>query len=121
MVAGRRPVLAVPKTATTVKRKVGVEPEPRRWPWILAVLAVGGVAFAVLRRLRHSEDPWTPAPSGDCPVPSYREDPVPSSPSDSSKTVSSAQTAPEDATPPDSDLGMQTAQPAPGPAWTPDP
>jgi hypothetical protein len=38
-------------------------------------------------------------------VPSYREDAVPSSPTDSGKTVSSAQTAPEDATPPDTDLG----------------
>jgi hypothetical protein len=100
------------KTATKVKRKVGVQPEPRRWPWALAVLAVGAVAFAVLRRLKGSQDSWTPAPAGDGPVPSYREDPVPSN--DSGKTVSTSQTSPGDATPPDTDLGMQTAQPAPG-------
>jgi hypothetical protein len=104
------------RTATKVKRKVGVEPEPRRWPWLLAVLAVGAATFAILRRLKASDDSWTPAPSGDGPVPSYREDPVPSTPSDSGKAVSSAETSPGDATPPDTDLGMQTAQPAPGPA-----
>jgi len=43
-------------------------------------------------------------------VPSYREDPVPSSPSDSGKTVSTAQTSAGDATPPDTDLGMQPQQ-----------
>jgi hypothetical protein len=84
----------------------------RTWPWVLAVLAVGAVAFAVLRRLKGSQDSWTPAPAGDGPVPSYREDPVPSN--DSGKTVSTSQTSPGDATPPDTDLGMQTAQPAPG-------
>jgi hypothetical protein len=103
------------KTATKVKRKVGVEKKPRRWPWALAVVAAGGVVFAVFRRLQGSQDSWTPAPAGDGPVPSYREDPVPSTP-DSGKTVSDAETAPSDATPPDSDLGMQTAQPAPADA-----
>jgi hypothetical protein len=43
-------------------------------------------------------------------VPTYREDPVPSSPSDSGKTVSTAQTSPGDATPPDTDLGAQPQQ-----------
>src|SRR3954451_12371571 len=101
------------KTATKVKRKVGVEKEPRRWPWLLGVVLVGGVVFAVLRRLRGSQDSWTPAPAGDGPVPSYREDPVPS---DSGKTVSSAQTPPGDATPLDDDLGTQANQPVGGPA-----
>ena len=36
---------------------------------------------------------WTPAPAGDGPVPSYREDPVPSSPSTAGKTVSDAEFA----------------------------
>src|SRR3954470_2556173 len=97
-------------TATRGKGRVGVEPEPRRWPWLLAVLAVGAATFAILRRLKGSDDSWTPAPAGDGPVPSYREDPVPSTPSDSGKTVSAAETSPGDATPPDTDLGMQTAQ-----------
>ena len=60
------------------------------------------------------QDTWTPAPAGDGPVPSYREDPVPSSPSDSGKTVSDAEFAAGDATPPDTDLGEQTAQLAEG-------
>jgi hypothetical protein len=101
------------KTATKVKRKVGVEKAPRRWPWVIAVVAVGGVVFAVLRRLQGSQDSWTPAPAGDGPVPSFREDPVPSTPSEPGKTVSDAEGAAGDATPPDSDLGVQTAQPAP--------
>jgi len=99
-------------TAKTVKRKVGVEKEPRRWPWVFAVLAVGTAVFVLLRRKK--DDAWTPAPAGDGPVPSYREDPVPSSPSDSGKTVSDAEDAPGDATPPDTDLGTQTAQLAEG-------
>jgi hypothetical protein len=104
------------KTATKVKRKVGVEKEPRRWPWLLGVVVVGGVVFAVLRRLRGSQDSWTPAPAGDGPVPSYREDPVPSdSSSNSGRTVSAAETAPGDATPPDDDLGTQINQPVGGP------
>jgi hypothetical protein len=99
------------KATATVKRKVGAEPEPRRWPWLIAVLgiAAGGVLFSVLRRRTHNDDLW-PAPAGDGPVPSYREDPVPSSPSDSGKTVSSAQTSAGDATPPDTDLGVQAPQ-----------
>jgi hypothetical protein len=104
------------KTAAKVKRKVGVEPEPRRWPWLLAVLAVGAATFAILRRLKGSHNSWTPAPAGDGPVPSYREDPVPSTPSDSAKTVSTAETTPGDATPPDTDLGEQPQQMAYGDA-----
>jgi hypothetical protein len=98
------------RTTTTVKRKVGVAPEPTRWPWFLAAAAaIAAVVFVVLRRKKSDDDLW-PAPAGDGPVPTYREDPVPSSPSDSGKTVSSAQTAPGDATPPDTDLGMQPQQ-----------
>ena len=79
-------------TAKQVKRRVGVEPEPRRWPWVFAVLAVGAAVFVLLRRKKDAD--WTPAPAGDGPVPSYREDPVPSSPSESGKTVSDAGTRP---------------------------
>ena len=39
---------------------------------------------------------------------------MPSSPSDSGKTVSAAESAPGDGTPPESDLGLQTAQMAEG-------
>jgi hypothetical protein len=103
-------------TAKQVKRRAGVEPAPRRWPWLLLALALGGAAFALLRGKKKNE--WTPAPAGDGPVPSYREDPVPSSPSDSGKTVSAVYEAPDDATPPDTDLGMQTAQMAEGETGT---
>ena len=65
-------------TAATVKRTVGAEPEPRRrWPWVFAALALGTAVFVFLRRKQ--DDDWTPAPASDGPVPSYREDPVPSS------------------------------------------
>ncbi|MGY1664021.1 hypothetical protein ACI78Q_22550 [Geodermatophilus sp. SYSU D00705] len=97
------------RTSRQVKRKIGVEPAPRRWPWLLAVLVVGAAAFAALRR-RKDDDLWTPAPTGDGPVPSYREDPVPSSPSNSGKTVSTAQDTPGDASPEESDMGMRDAQ-----------
>jgi hypothetical protein len=108
------------KTATGVKRRVGVEPEPRRWPWVVALLAVTGAVVVVLRRLRGSDDAWSPAPTGDGPVPSYREDPVLHTPGDESgRTVSAASTAPGDATPPDDDLGTQIAQPA-GPVEGPE-
>ena len=53
-------------------------------------LAVGTAVFVLLRRKK--DDDWTPAPAGDGPVPSYREDPVPSSPSNPGKTVSTADT-----------------------------
>jgi hypothetical protein len=95
-------------TAMHLKRTAGYQPKPRRWPWLLALLAVGAAAFVVLRRKKEA---WTPAPAGDGPVPSYREDPVVS---ESGKTVSEATTAPGDATPPDTDLGTQTAQQAVG-------
>jgi hypothetical protein len=103
-------------TAKQVKRRTGVEPAPRRWPWLFLALALGGAAFTLLRRKKN--DDWTPAPAGDGPVPSYREDPVPTSPSDSGKTVSAVPAAPGDATPPDTDLGMQTAQLAEGETGT---
>jgi hypothetical protein len=95
-------------TAAHLKRTAGVKPNPRRWPWALVLLAVGAAVFVVLRR---KKDDWTPAPAGDGPVPSYREDPVTSN---SGKTVSDATTAPGDDTPPDTDLGTQTAQQALG-------
>jgi hypothetical protein len=101
-------------TAKQVKRRAGVQPAPRRWPWLFLALAVGGAAFAFLRRTKNAD--WTPAPAGDGPVPSYREDPVPSSPSDSGKSVSTAQETAGDATPPDSDLGEQPQQLADGEA-----
>ena len=48
-------------------------------------------------------------------MPSYREDPVPSSPSGTGgKTVSDAEFAAGDGTPAESDLGEQTAQMAEG-------
>ncbi|MDP9430160.1 MAG: hypothetical protein M3Q47_15435, partial [Actinomycetota bacterium] len=105
------------KAGKGVKRKVGIEPEPRRWPWLLAVLGIAAVVAVVLRRRSGSDDLWTPAPTGDGPVPSYREDPVPSSPSNSDKTVSTAQTTPGDATPPDTDAGSwaQQSKPAESP------
>ncbi|MCW2583101.1 MAG: hypothetical protein JWQ53_1891, partial [Klenkia sp.] len=112
------------RTSTSVKRSVGLEKEPRRWPWVLLALAVGGALVAAVRRSTSSKDPWTPAPTGDGPVPAYREDPVPSSPSsspapdenpadtgvtetDGGTAVSTAEDAPGDATPEDSDLGWR--------------
>jgi hypothetical protein len=98
------------KATRSAKRKVGVEPEPApRWPWLIAVLGIAAVVAVLLRRRKGNDDLW-PASTGDGPVPSYREDPVPSSPSDSGKTVSSAQSSAGDATPADSDLGTQPAQ-----------
>jgi hypothetical protein len=97
----------VAATATQLKRSAAPQPTPRRWPWLLAVL---GVAIGVVVFLRRSKgDDWTPAPTGDGPVPSYREDPVPSSDSTSGKTVSTADTA-GDSAPAESDLGMRDAQ-----------
>jgi hypothetical protein len=95
------------------RRKVGIEPRPRRWPWLLAVLGIAAAVAVVLRRRSGSDDLWTPAPTGDGPVPSYREDPVPSSPSNSGKTVSTAQTTAGDATPPDTDAGSWAQQSKP--------
>ncbi len=94
-------------TAKTVKRKVGVEKEPRRWPWVFLALAVGTAVFALLRRKK--DDAWPPAPAGDGPVPSYREDPVPNS----GKTVSTASQT-SDSTPAESDMGEHDAQMADG-------
>ena len=95
-------------TAKTVRRKAGIEPEPRRrWPWVFLALAVGTAVFALLRRKQ--DDAWTPAPAGDGPVPSYREDPVPSSDSTSGKTVSTADTT-GDSSPAESDMGVRDAQ-----------
>jgi hypothetical protein len=108
------------KAGKGAKRKVGIEPRPRRWPWLLAVLGIAAAVAVVLRRRRGSDDLWTPAPTGDGPVPSYREDPVPSSPSDSGKTVSTAQTTAGDATPPDTDAGSWAQQSRPAEAPAPD-
>ncbi|WP_157943999.1 hypothetical protein [Blastococcus atacamensis] len=98
---------AAKATARTVKRRVGVEPESRRWPWVFVFAAVGTAVFVLLRR--NKADAWTPAPAGDGPVPSYREDPVPSSPSTSGKTVSTADTT-GDSAPAESDMGVRDAQ-----------
>jgi hypothetical protein len=99
--------------SASAKAKRGSAPErgSRRWTWIALFAAVGAVAFAVLRR-RGGTDAWTPAPTGDGPVPSYREDPVPSSPStnDSGKTVSSATWESGDSAPAESDMGIRDAQ-----------
>ena len=80
---------AAQATAKTVKRTVGAEQEPRRWPWLFVAFALGTAAFVLLRRTRRTT-PGPPPPAGDGPVPSYREDPVPSSDSNSGKTVSTA-------------------------------
>ena len=94
-------------TAKTVRRQVRVEKEPRRWPWVFLAFALGTAAFVLLRRKK--DDAWTPAPAGDGPVPSYREDPVPSSDSTSGKTVSTASTT-SDSAPAESDMGVRDAQ-----------
>jgi hypothetical protein len=104
-------------TAKQVKRKGGVERKPRRWPWLLAAVGIAAGVVVLLRGKK--EESWTPAPAGDGPVPSYREDPVPSSPTTAATpttgtTVSEAEFAAGDGTPSDSDLGMQTAQLAEG-------
>ncbi|WP_116452425.1 hypothetical protein [Blastococcus litoris] len=98
---------AAASTAKTVKRKAGIEKEPRRWPWVFLAFALGTAAFVLLRRKK--DDTWTPAPAGDGPVPSYREDPVPSSDSTSGKTVSTASTT-SDSAPAESDMGVRDAQ-----------
>ncbi len=99
------------KASAKAKRGTGLERESRRWPWLALFAAVGAVAYAVLRR-RDDSDAWTPAPTGDGPVPSYREDPVPSSPSndDAGKTVSSATWESGDSAPAESDMGIRDAQ-----------
>jgi hypothetical protein len=99
-------------TAKQVRRGVGAQKKSRRWPWLLLALGVAAGVVVLLRGKK--QDSWTPAPAGDGPVPSYREDPVPSSPSGSGKTVSDAEFASGDGTPADSDLGEQTAQMAEG-------
>jgi len=98
------------RTAARTRRRTGLAPAPRRWPWVVAALVAGTVAFVLLRRKK--ADPWTPAPAGDGPVPSYREDPVPSSPSNDNagKTVSSAQWEAGDSAPNESDMGIRDAQ-----------
>ncbi|MGX5656257.1 hypothetical protein ACWKWC_15905, partial [Geodermatophilus nigrescens] len=98
------------KKVAQAKRSVGSDTGSRRWPWVLLALAVGAATFSFLRRRK--QDPWTPAPAGDGPVPSYREDPVPSAPSNdqSGKTVSSAQWEAGDSAPPESDMGIRDAQ-----------
>jgi hypothetical protein len=101
---------AAAATAKTVKRGA-VQKKSRRWPWALAVLGIVAGVVVLLRGKK--QDSWTPAPAGDGPVPSYREDPVPSAPS-TTGTVSDAEFAAGDSTPDDSDLGMQTSQMAEG-------
>jgi hypothetical protein len=104
------------KTATKTKRKVGIEKEPRRWPWLLLVVGVGGAVVTVLRSRR--KDDWTPAPAGDGPVPSYREDPVPGSAASTvSDAVSDAGDAAGDAQ--DGDVGTLPPQDAPAPEVPP--
>jgi hypothetical protein len=98
---------AAQATAVQVRRRAGVQPEPRRLPWVLALLAAGTAAFVLLRR--NKQEQWTPAPAGDGPVPSYREDPVPTPDSTSGKTVSTADT-PGDSAPPEADMGVRDAQ-----------
>jgi hypothetical protein len=98
----------VAATASQVRRKAVVESSPRRWPWVFLALAVGTAVFVLLRRKK--DDAWTPAPAGDGPVPSYREDPVPTSDSNSGKTVSTAMDTPSDSSPPESDMGVRDAQ-----------
>jgi hypothetical protein len=99
-------------TAKQVKRATGAQKKPRRWPWLVATLGLAVGVVVVLRGKK--QDTWTPAPTGDGPVPSYREDPVPSSPSTAGKTVSDSEFAAGDGTPAESDLGEQTAQMAEG-------
>jgi hypothetical protein len=101
---------AAAATAKTLKRGAGDQKKSRRWPWALAVLGIVAGVVVLLRGKK--QDSWTPAPAGDGPVPSYREDPVPSAPS--TGTVSDAEFAAGDSTPDDSDLGMQTSQMAEG-------
>jgi hypothetical protein len=74
---------------------------------VFLAFAAGTAVFVLLRR--RQEDSWTPAPTGDGPVPSYREDPVPSSDSTSGKTVSTADTT-SDSAPAESDMGERDAQ-----------
>ncbi len=96
------------KAGKGVMRKAGTPSQSRRWPWLLAVLGIVAAVAVVLRRRSGSDDLWTPAPTGDGPVPSYREDPLPMS-----KTVSSAQETAGDATPPDTDAGSWAQQSKP--------
>jgi hypothetical protein len=98
----------VAATASQVRRKPVVQASPRRWPWVFVALAVGTAVFVLLRRKK--DDAWTPAPAGDGPVPTYREDPVPTSPTDPGKTVSTAMETPSDSAPSESDMGMRDAQ-----------
>jgi hypothetical protein len=95
---------------------VGLEKQPRRWPWVLLALAVGGAVFAVVRRSTSSNDPWTPAPTGDGPVPAYREDPVPSSPSSNAPSTSDENPADTGVTETDGGTAVSTAEDAAGDA-----
>jgi hypothetical protein len=95
-------------TAKQVKRTSSAAPKPRRWPWLLLALAIGAGVFSLLRRKKN--DDWTPAPTGDGPVPSYREDPVPRANDNDGKTVSTAMETTSDSAPPESDLGIRDAQ-----------
>ena len=39
------------KAGKGAKRKVGIEPRPRRWPWLLAVLGIAGLSWTEARDL----------------------------------------------------------------------
>jgi hypothetical protein len=97
----------VAATTTHLTRSAAVTPTSRRWPWLFVVAAVAAGVVVFLRRTKG--DDWTPAPAGDGPVPSYREDPVPTPDSNAGKTVSTADTT-GDSAPAESDLGVRDAQ-----------
>lgn len=98
-------------TATQVKLRPVVATSPRRWPWALLAVALGTAAFVLLRRRK--DDPWTAASADEGPVPSYREDPVPTSDNTSGKTVSTASQT-TDSAPAESDMGVRDAELAHG-------
>ena len=88
--------------------RVGVEKEPRRWPWVFVAFARGyrGVRPAAPQEGRRLD----PAPAGDGPVPSYREDPVPSSPTAPPARPSPRPRRASDSAPAESDMGVRDAQ-----------
>ena len=93
-------------TAKQVKRRAGVEPEPRRWPWVFAVLAVGTAVFVLLRRKK--DDDWTRPPPATVRCPATERTPCPAPPATPARPSPPPTDAPGDATPPDTDLGSAT-------------